>query len=189
MESPARSRAKRYVIVLLMLACCDLPPETLSPESPDLTRQDGHLYRRGEKFTGALLERNTEGDTLSWVMYRDGVQHGITKKFYSNRVCAEQRFFQNGKQNGIAEGWYENGKQKFRYHFLNDVYHGSVEEWYASGARYRTANFVNGYEDGLQQQWYENGTLSANYIVKDGRTYGITGTMNCKTTAINDSLR
>ena len=40
-------------------------------------------------------------------------------------------------------------------------------------------NYYNGKEQGSQKVWYNNGKIKSNYVVKDGRRYGLLGTKNC----------
>jgi antitoxin component YwqK of YwqJK toxin-antitoxin module len=40
-------------------------------------------------------------------------------------------------------------------------------------------NYKKGHEDGQQQWWYDNGKIKANYIIKNGRRYGLRGTKKC----------
>jgi antitoxin component YwqK of YwqJK toxin-antitoxin module len=40
-------------------------------------------------------------------------------------------------------------------------------------------NYQKGHEEGEQKWWYDNGKIKANYIIKDGRRYGLLGTKNC----------
>jgi antitoxin component YwqK of YwqJK toxin-antitoxin module len=46
--------------------------------------------------------------------------------------------------------------------------------------------YRKGYEDGLQQQFYESGKVKANYMMLDGRRYGMLGTKNCVN--VSDSI-
>ena len=68
-------------------------------------------------------------------------------------------------------------KQKANY--TNDVFDGTLKEWSFNGILTRGNQYVDGQEKGKQQLWYDNGKLRANYVVKEGRIYGLAGTMNC----------
>jgi antitoxin component YwqK of YwqJK toxin-antitoxin module len=41
------------------------------------------------------------------------------------------------------------------------------------------ANYKNGQEEGTQKLWYDNGKIRANYVIKNGKRYGLLGTKNC----------
>ena len=36
-----------------------------------------------------------------------------------------------------------------------------------------------GYEEGSQKAWWQNGVIRANYVVKNGRRYGLIGLKLC----------
>ena len=40
-------------------------------------------------------------------------------------------------------------------------------------------SYYKGYESGGQKVWYPNGLIKSNYIMKNGRRYGLLGTKNC----------
>ncbi len=44
---------------------------------------------------------------------------------------------------------------------------------------FRKLSYAMGHESGLQQLWQSDGALYANYIVREGRKYGLTGTKEC----------
>ena len=76
--------------------------------------------------------------------------------------------------------WFKRpGKPKFCYHFINDEYEGEVTEWDATGQLYRRMHYKQGREDGLQQMWWSDGKLRANYVVKEGKSYGLIGRKLC----------
>jgi hypothetical protein len=41
-------------------------------------------------------------------------------------------------------------------------------------------NYSKGHETGLQRIWQPDGSLFANYEVRNGRNYGLTGTTHCQ---------
>ena len=43
----------------------------------------------------------------------------------------------------------------------------------------RVSNYKNGYEHGQQKIWYPDGRIKSNYIIKNGRRYGLLGIKNC----------
>ena len=66
-----------------------------------------------------------------------------------------------------------------------DIYNGQPQqrgsEWYENGQPATTRHFQHGHEEGAQQSWTANGTLFSNYVVKDGRRYGLWGSKPCYT--------
>lgn len=81
-------------------------------------------------------------------------------------------------------GWWSNGNQKFIYHFSDGLQKGVSKEWFESGQLLREMHYANGQEEGSQKMWNEDGSIRANYVVKNGRRFGLIGLKNCK--SVND---
>jgi antitoxin component YwqK of YwqJK toxin-antitoxin module len=143
-------------------------------------QQRGVLYYHRQPFCGYRYGLYANGDTASITPYYEGRANGLAREWYQNRQLKETRWYVNGEKTGEHRGWWPNGIAQFVYHFRQDVFHGVVQEWYANGQRFRHMQYVNGHENGLQQIWQPNGSLFANYEVRNGRNYGLTGTMHCK---------
>jgi antitoxin component YwqK of YwqJK toxin-antitoxin module len=47
-------------------------------------------------------------------------------------------------------------------------------------------NYEAGIEVGQQRQWYDDGSVRSNYVMKNGRRFGLLGTKNCIN--VKDSL-
>lgn len=58
---------------------------------------------------------------------------------------------------------------------------GIANEWYRNGQPYKAFHYKMGYENGSQKMWWENGIIRANYVVKQGRRYGLIGLKLCMT--------
>jgi antitoxin component YwqK of YwqJK toxin-antitoxin module len=76
--------------------------------------------------------------------------------------------------------YWENGKMRLFAQYRNGNYHGKVYEWAPNGKMYHMGNYENGQESGLQKLYYENGKIRANYVVHNGRKFGLAGTKNCR---------
>ena len=98
----------------------------------------------------------------------------------------EKRYFNKGVKVGVMKNWWENGQLQSEYHFNNGEYDGTCREWNFGGVLIREMNYENGYEKGSQKQWYDNGSYRSNYVIRDGRRYGLLGTKNCVN--VSDSL-
>jgi hypothetical protein len=140
--------------------------------------QDTVLYR-GNYFTGYCYSLYPEGDTEFSGGYFNGVEEGIHRKWYPGGQMAEERFYINGKKEGTHRGWWPGGKSKFIFHAVQDEYEGEFVEWYASGLMSKKFNYVHGHESGSQRLWWDNGTVRANYVVRNGKQYGLIGLTIC----------
>jgi antitoxin component YwqK of YwqJK toxin-antitoxin module len=74
---------------------------------------------------------------------------------------------------------FRSGQPQFEFYFEDGEYHGVAKEWYQNGQAYRTFHYEHGYEQGSQKMWWENGIIRANYVVKNGRRYGLIGLKLC----------
>ncbi len=137
------------------------------------------LYYDNKKYDGYLIEEYQKGDTALFVSYLNGLEEGLSKKWYSNKQIAEIRIYHLGKKIGIHKGYWENGNPKFEYHFIQGEHHGIAKEWYENGQKYKVFHYNMGYEEGSQKAWWENGVIRANYVVKNGRRYGLIGLKLC----------
>lgn len=160
----------------------DIPQESkkLNKATQNLNIQNGIVFLDGKPYNGKLFtffESTT--DTLEIVSYLNGKEHGEWLKFYPNHQLRERRYFNNGQKTGQMLTWWENGKKQIDYYFLNDEYQGTCKEWNENGLLTKVMNYDKGYENGVQQWWYDNGKIKANYIIKNGRRYGLLGTKNC----------
>ncbi|MBP6460691.1 MAG: toxin-antitoxin system YwqK family antitoxin [Crocinitomicaceae bacterium] len=145
------------------------------------------LFVNNLKYSGFLFELQSNGkDTLSIEGYYNGLQIGISKKWFGFKKLMEERSYFNGKKNGKQIAYWENGHKKFEFFAKDDAYEGEMKEWNIDGKLIHLANYKNGQEEGTQKLWYDNGKIRANYVIKKGKRYGLLGTKNCRN--VSDSI-
>jgi antitoxin component YwqK of YwqJK toxin-antitoxin module len=145
------------------------------------------IYFKQEKYSGFLYELYPKtNDTLSMEGYKNGLLNGVSKRWYENKILMEERYFEEGKKDRKHTAFWKNGKKKFQFTAKNDVYEGEMTEWASDGKLYHVGNYVNGQEEGSQKMWYENGKIRANYVIRNGKRFGLLGTKNCKN--VSDSI-
>jgi antitoxin component YwqK of YwqJK toxin-antitoxin module len=145
------------------------------------------IYFKQEKYSGFLFELYPNNqDTLSIEGYKNGLLNGVSKRWYENKILMEERYFEEGKKNGKHTAFWEDGKKKFQFSTKNDAYEGEMTEWASDGKLYHVGNYVNGQEEGSQKMWYDNGKIRANYVIRNGKRFGLLGTKNCKN--VSDSI-
>ena len=138
------------------------------------------LYCVGAKYSGYAYELSDEGDTLLVAGYVDGLEEGALKKWYPNRQLQELRYYAHGQKNGMHRGWWENGNKKFEFHIVDDFYEGNFKEWNHAGLLIKDFNYVHGQEQGSEKLWWDDGTIRANYVVDNGKKYGLIGLKICR---------
>lgn len=148
--------------------------------SKNIITQNGIAFFNNKKFYGFLYELSlNEKDTLSIEEYNSGLLDGISKKWYHDNQLNEERFYLRGEKSGKQIAYWENGNKKFEFFAKNDAYEGEMKEWNFESKLIHLANFKNGQEDGTQKLWYDNGKIRANYVIVNGKRYGLLGTKNC----------
>ncbi|MEO7983418.1 MAG: hypothetical protein ABI688_04980 [Bacteroidota bacterium] len=137
------------------------------------------LYYQHNYFTGYQFALFPGGDSAAISSWFNGVEEGIQKKWYANKQLAEERFYINGKKEGIHRGWWHDGKPKFIFEAMDDEYNGEFKEWYSSGLLGKQFHYHAGREEGSQRLWWDNGTVRANYVIRNGKKYGLIGLKTC----------
>lgn len=145
-----------------------------------LENNNGLAISNGKPFSGIVYSfyPNTK-DTAEVFGFNKGKEHGEWKQFFPNRKLHQQRFFDNGAKVKTLKEWWENGKMKISGSFLKGENDGEYKEWNREGRLVKEIHYKLGYEEGSQKQFYDNGKIRSNYIVKDGKRYGLLGTKNC----------
>ncbi len=144
------------------------------------------LYFNNTKFSGIIYSLYEKGDTAFIKPYWNGLEEGVSKKWYINKKVAEERLYIDGKKEGIHKGWWENGNKKFEFAVTNNEYTNEFKEWSSAGLLIKHFHYKNGQENGSQKLFYENGKVKANYVILRGKRYGLLGTKNCKN--VSDSI-
>jgi antitoxin component YwqK of YwqJK toxin-antitoxin module len=184
MERREQLPVKWLMLIVLFAACFSnghpgAESKWYNEASIHLQNVKGIYKQNDSPFTGIVYSLAETKDTIAVGSFLNGMENGEWRKYYSNRQLMERRYYSNGKKTGVYEGWWANGKKRLLYHFKNGEYEGNCIDWSDKGSLVSSMNYVNGYESGLQQQFYENGKVKANYMMLDGRRYGLLGTKNC----------
>ncbi len=155
--------------------------------SREVSIKNDVVFLNEKKYNGFLYELHPDTkDTISVEGYLNGVLHGICKKWYPNKKLLEERFYNHGKKNGKQNAYWKNGNKKFEFIAKNDAYEGEMREYTFDGKLIHLATYANGQEEGTQKLWYDNGKIRANYVIINGKRYGLLGTKNCKN--VSDSI-
>lgn len=148
---------------------------------------NGILMEGNNPFNGTLFTLFPKTtDTAEISNYYNGKEDGEWKKYYPSKKIREKRYFKDGSKTGEYLVWWENGNKQLQYFFEADEYEGVCKEWSETGFLNKIMTYKKGHEDGHQQWWYDNGKIKANYVIIDGRRYGLLGTKNCVN--VSDSI-
>lgn len=156
-----------------------VPPVFKAATDNNFSKHQDTVYYHHRYFTGYRFTLYPNGDTAILQSYFNGVEEGTQKKWYPNRQLQEERFYINGKKEGLHQGWWPDGKDKFSFTAYNDKNEGEFKEWYASGLLQKYFHYTNGQEEGSQRLWWDNGSVRANYVIREGKKYGLIGLKTC----------
>jgi antitoxin component YwqK of YwqJK toxin-antitoxin module len=156
-----------------------VPPVYKVEWDKNFTKHQDTVFYKDQFFTGYRFALYPDNDTAVLQSYFNGVEEGTQKKWYPNQQLQEERFYINGKKEGIHKGWWPDGKEKFIFEAFSDKYEGEFKEWYSSGLLQKQFHYKNGREEGSQRLWWDNGSVRANYVIREGKKYGLIGLKTC----------
>ncbi len=141
---------------------------------------NGIVYYQTKLFSGKIVSFfDSSKDTLSIKNFILGKEDGVWKEFYPNQNIKLIRNFKDGKKIDSLIGFWENKNKMLAYYFINDEYEGTGKEWNRNGRLIREMNYKNGHEEGSQRMFYDNGKVRSNYVIINGKRFGLLGTKNC----------
>lgn len=184
MVQQARFRNSIFIALFILIGCSQKEKIVITQKvasiDPSLKFVNGILYRSNDLFTG-IVYSFYEGtkDTAEISEFLNGKENGEWKKFYPDQSLKEKREFKTGKKIGEYIAYWKNGNKKLDYKFSNDEYEGTCSEWNRQGVLIKEMNYRKGHEEGSQKMFYDNGKIRSNYVMIEGRRYGLLGTKNC----------
>jgi antitoxin component YwqK of YwqJK toxin-antitoxin module len=137
-----------------------------------------------------VVDRYPNGALERVASYRGNELDGAARGWYENGAPEYERRYRAGREEGRHRGWYETGAPKFLYFYHDGVAEGDQRQWLRTGQALTLFHYRRGHEDGQQQMWNADGTIRSNYVIKDGRRFGLIGSMGCtgKDQAAKDSI-
>lgn len=178
------------ILVFLVFSCTKKEPKIPSTfhlkSAKDIEIINDVVFLNDKPFSGYLYDLYPNKDTLCVEGYSNGKLSGHFRKWYPNKQLMEDRWYVDGAKNGKQIGYWDNGNKRFDFIAQNDAYEGELKEWDNKGRLSHWGNFKNGQEEGAQKMWYDTGKIRANYVIRNGKRYGLLGTKNCKN--VSDSI-
>ena len=179
-------KIRLFVAFLWVVWACQSPqtaiPNVLVSIDTDSTLrfENGLLLQQNKPFSGYVVSYYSSQKLRLKEAYLLGKAESVHQKWYENGQLQEQRSYLNNHKHGIHRGWWPDGKLKFEYSFLNDMAIGTHKEWYDNGRLFTRSTYnQQGQPEGVQQMWYNTGQIKANYVVKNGRRFGLLGAKGC----------
>jgi antitoxin component YwqK of YwqJK toxin-antitoxin module len=129
----------------------------------NLEYRDGIAYAVGENggFSGTWVNTGPNGkNKISELNYKDGLQDGLTTKWFPNGAKGEEANYKNGKLHGTATEWNINGAIESKTNYINGKLHGTATEWHTNGAIKSKTNYING-KDLKTTIYYKTGEVKS----------------------------
>ena len=118
-----------------------------------LEYRDGIAYAVGESggFSGTWVNTGLNSNKVSELNYKNGLQDGLTTRWYANRIKGTEANYKDGKLHGTATEWKGNGVVKSRVNYINGnkleatFYYETAEiekvEKYVNGKHSKTTHY------------------------------------------------
>ena len=98
---------------------------------------------------------------------------------WPNGLIRRESTFAGNALDGVSRGWYEDGAPQFVYFYRRGLSEGEQRQWYRTGQIYTAFTHRAGHEAGQQRMWNPDGTIRSNYVIKDGKRFGLIGALGC----------
>ncbi len=142
-------------------------------------RQVGqYAFYQDQRASGLVREYYSSGELHRISRYEDGLLHGLTRSWYPDGAKESERYYDRGEKEGLHIGWWPNGNKQFEYEFSKGMYHGTFKEWYETGKLLHVFEYNQGHEVSAIG-WRENGRTYINFVVRNGKKYGLTNARLC----------
>jgi len=106
-------------------------------------------------------------------------EHRTVVEYWPNGTPRRESTYLGDVLDGPSRGWYESGSPQFAYIYRSGVSEGEQRQWYPSGVNYTWFNHRAGHEIGQQRMWNADGSIRSNYVIKDGKRFGLIGALGC----------
>ncbi len=156
------------------------PKSTVDAVDPRLSVINGVILLEGKPFTGLTKELYADSRVKRLAEYDEGRLDGRMMGWNPDGTMSYLRIYRRGLESGLHTGWYPNGKNRFQFVYSRGKLEGAAREWYSNGQMFTELHYYRGQEQGSQRMWTEEGKLRANYVVTDGRRFGLMGSMGCR---------
>eukprot|EP00005_Dracoamoeba_jomungandri_P006286 CAMPEP_0174262474 /NCGR_PEP_ID=MMETSP0439-20130205/12994_1 /TAXON_ID=0 /ORGANISM="Stereomyxa ramosa, Strain Chinc5" /LENGTH=184 /DNA_ID=CAMNT_0015347187 /DNA_START=188 /DNA_END=742 /DNA_ORIENTATION=+ len=115
------------------------------------------------ELLGEYKEYYSNGQLRKLQHYKDGKEHGICLKWWSNGSRWHQKHCVHGQLVGKRKLWYKNGQLKWYAHYANfggkSVVHGECKWWHSNGELRSQAYYENDRLHGEFKFWTDKGKL------------------------------
>jgi len=185
MPSPVKLTAHRYhiifAILLLSLIGLSLFLVTRPRQVPTAPLAEAHRknlelrtegwFAHGETkgFTGLLLDTYEEGMLKSRSVVSNGLLHGLSQGWYTNRQLQIEEHFVAGISDGLRTKWHPNGQKLSEVTIANGKLQGIFRSWHENGMPAEEVMLKDGEPEGKSKAWFSSGFLKSQVTLRNGK--------------------
>lgn len=150
---------------------------------------DSIYYLAGSLFSGTIISSTVENKNEKSYSILNGKLHGSFLEWTPEQhILKTDKSYLAGKEHGRQRGYHYNGNLSFSYNAVNGKREGLYQEFYPSG----NLHIEKIYKEGKQvSNKIKNpqGAVIANYVLKNGRYYGLMGSSSCISVLLEENSR
>jgi antitoxin component YwqK of YwqJK toxin-antitoxin module len=137
----------------------------------NLVLEEGRLRQLGSAtpFTGFMLEHYPDGVLRSRSAVANGLLHGVSEGWYTNKQIQVSENFKEGVSHGLRTKWYPGGAKQSEAQIVDGKLNGTYRKWYENGALSEQAEFAANQPEGISLAWFPSGSLKARVAMKQGQ--------------------
>jgi len=105
-----------------------------------------------DKPHGPCFTRNKDGVVITSVNYVRGKKQGKEEFRFDNGQRSRERHYRDGIMHGITRRWHENGRIAERYTIIDGLSHGTEKAWLADGTCIRRQRWWRNKRHGAEMQ-------------------------------------
>ncbi len=137
----------------------------------NLVLEEGRLRQPGSvtPFSGLMLEHYPDGVLRSRSAVTNGLLHGLSEGWYTNKQIQVSENFKEGVSHGLRTKWYPGGAKQSEAQIVNGKLNGTFRKWHENGTLSEQAELSANQPEGVSLAWFPSGSLKARVAMKHGQ--------------------
>jgi len=175
-------RIEFWLLCLLSLfVCCKNKTRDTNRiiiSDPLLTISDSLYSYKDKAYTGLIVSESNDKQTKVKLPIYKGQIDGLFQEWFADGTLKTTKSYRRGKEHGEQKGFHHNGLLSYSYTAHKNHRTGLYQEFYPNGQLQIAKEYKKG-EVVKTKILTIDGQVIANYLIKDGRTYGPIGSQDC----------
>ncbi len=183
---------KNILLILLLFSLYGCGEKTIDQRQLVYRGWVAYEVNQSEPFDGKAIEKYANGQNYYERNIKNGVLHGLVKKWYKNGQKRKEESYKNGMEHGKRVWWHENGQKEWEINYINGDEEGLSTKWHKNGNISKKEKFIKGksqnkvefYEGGekylefnlltgIETEWHKNGQKRTTSKIKNNKINGL----------------